>query len=123
MTTTKVTATGHGWVAAFADFNITSSIDQDVSTVTLIFFTHENEHSFYHEPYLTWTCFELSVMGGRGMRHPPPPHHNFVVIAPMIKKFGTGIKHNVFYIILTEKFVTSLQLRNHDVITCVLADA
>ena len=32
--------------------------------------------------------------GGRGMR---APHRNFVVITPMIKKFGTGIKLDVFY--------------------------
>ena len=25
------------------------------------------------------------------------PHHNFVVIAPMIMKFGTDIKLDVFY--------------------------
>ena len=25
------------------------------------------------------------------------PHHNFVVIAQMIMKFGTGIKLSVFY--------------------------
>ena len=25
------------------------------------------------------------------------PHHNFVVIAPMIMKFGTGVKLDVFY--------------------------
>ena len=35
-------------------------------------------------------CFELSVKGGRG-------DHNFVVIAPMIMKLGTGIKLDVFY--------------------------
>ena len=32
--------------------------------------------------------FELSVMGGR-------VHHNFVVIAPMIIKFRTGMKPDV----------------------------
>ena len=50
------------------------------------------------------------------------PHHNFVVIAPMILKFGTGIKLDVFYTMTTEKFVTSLLLRNYDIITCILAD-
>ena len=25
------------------------------------------------------------------------PHHNFVVIAPMIMKFGTDVKLDVFY--------------------------
>ena len=47
------------------------------------------------------------------------PHHSFVVIALMIIKFGTDIKLDVFY----KKLVTSLLLRNYDVITCILADA
>ena len=51
------------------------------------------------------------------------PHHNFVVIAPMIMKFGTVIKLDVFYTMLTKKFVMSLLLRSYDVITCSLADA
>ena len=50
------------------------------------------------------------------------PHHNFVVMAPMIMKFGTGVKLDVFYTMVTKKFVTSLPLRNYDVITCILAD-
>ena len=54
--------------------------------------------------------------GGGGMR---APHHSFVVIALMIIKFGTDIKLDVFY----KKLVTSLLLRNYDVITCILADA
>ena len=38
--------------------------------------------------------------GGRGMR---APHHNFVVIAPMmIMKFGTGVKLDVFYTMVTK---------------------
>ena len=45
--------------------------------------------------------------------------HNFVVIGPMIMKFGTCIKLDVFY---TKTFVTSLLLRNYDVITCIFAD-
>ena len=47
--------------------------------------------------------FETSVMGGRGggggMR---APHYNFVVIAPMIMKFGTGVKPNAFYTMVTK---------------------
>ena len=39
-----------------------------------------------------------------GMR---APHHNFVVIVPMIMKFGTGVKPDVFYTIV-KKIVTSL---------------
>ena len=63
--------------------------------------------------------FEPSVIGG--MR--APPHHNFVVIAPMIMKLGTGVKLDVFYTTVTKTFVTSLLLRHYDVITCILADA
>ena len=50
-------------------------------------------------------------------------HHNFVVIAPMIMKFGTGIKLDVFYTIETKEFMTSLLLRHYDVITCILANS
>ena len=46
------------------------------------------------------------------------PHHNFVVIALMIMKFGTDVKLDVFY----KKIVTSLLSRHYDVITCILAD-
>ena len=49
-----------------------------------------------------------------------PHHHNFVVIASMIMKFG--IKLDVFHTMVTKEFVTSLRLRNHNVITCILAD-
>ena len=51
------------------------------------------------------------------------PHHNFVVIAPIIMKFGTGVKLDLFYTMVTKKCVTSLLLRHYDVITCILADA
>ena len=44
-------------------------------------------------------------------------HHNFVVIYPMIMKLGTGIKLDVFYIMVTKTLVTFLLLRNYDVIT------
>ena len=59
--------------------------------------------------------FEPSVMGGGGggMRD---PHHNFVVIALMIMEFGTGVKLDVFHIMVT-KNVTSLLLRHHNFIT------
>ena len=57
----------------------------------------------------------------------PSPHHNFVVIAifiaPMIMKFGTGMKLDVFYTTITKTFLMSLLLRNYDVITCILTDA
>ena len=51
-----------------------------------------------------------------------PPSHNFVVIAPMIMKIGSGMKLNEFYTMVTKKFVTSPLLRNYDVITCFLVD-
>ena len=57
--------------------------------------------------------------GGGGMR---ASNRNFVVITPMIMKFGTNIKLDVFYTMVTETFVTSLLLRNYDVITSILAD-
>ena len=50
------------------------------------------------------------------------PHHNFVVIALMIMKFGTGVKLDVFYTMAAKKIVTSLLLRNYDVMTCILDD-
>ena len=48
------------------------------------------------------------------------PHHNFVVIPPMIMKFGASVKLDVFYTMVTKKFVTSLLLRHYDVIICIL---
>ena len=51
------------------------------------------------------------------------PHHNFVVVALMIIKCGTGVKLDVFYTMVTKTFVTSLLLRHYDVIACILADA
>ena len=50
------------------------------------------------------------------------PHRNFVVIAPMIMKFGIDIRLDVFYTMVTNSFLTSLLLRNYEVITCILAD-
>ena len=47
--------------------------------------------------------------GGGGVR---APRHNFVVIALMIMKFGTGVKLDEFYTMVT---------KNCDVITCILA--
>ena len=64
--------------------------------------------------------FELSVMRGGHHAH---PHHNFVVIASMVMEFGTGIKLNVFFTMVAEKFVTLLLLCNFNVITRILADA
>ena len=74
-------------------------------------------------PYLTWAFLEPSVIGGGGgggsMR---APHHNFVVITPIIMKFGTIIKLDVFYTLVTKTFVLPLLLRKYDVIICSLAD-
>ena len=64
--------------------------------------------------------FFLNRQSWGGMR---APHHNFVVIALMIMKFGTNVKLDVFYTKVTKKNVTSLLLRHYDVITCILADA
>ena len=55
-------------------------------------------------PSLTLTLFDMgflerSVMGGGGIR---ATHHSFAVIAPMIMKFGTGIKLDVFYTMVTK---------------------
>ena len=44
-------------------------------------------------------------------------------LEPPIMKFGTGIKLDVFYTTATKKFVTSLLLRNYDVIICFSTDA
>ena len=41
-----------------------------------------------------------SLGGGGGVHE--DPHHNFVVVAPMIMKFGTGIKLDVFYTMVTK---------------------
>ena len=40
-------------------------------------------------------------MGGGG-GHEGPSHHNFVVIAPIIMKFGAGVKLDVFYTMVTK---------------------
>ena len=47
--------------------------------------------------------------------------HNLVVIAPMITKFGTDIKLDVFYTMVT-KNCDALVLLSYDVITCILVD-
>ena len=38
----------------------------------------------------------LTVSHGGGVGDDGPPHHNFVVIALMIIRFGTGMKLDVF---------------------------
>ena len=72
-------------------------------------------------PYFTWAFLNRqSWGGGGGGGH--DAHHKFVVVALMIMKFGRGITLDVFYTMVSRKFVTSLLLRNYDVITCILAD-
>ena len=55
--------------------------------------------------------FELTVIGGGGGGGMRPPCHNFVIIALMIIKFGTAVKLDVFYTMVTKKFVTLVYLR------------
>ena len=40
----------------------------------------------------------------------------------MIMNIGTDVKLDVFYTTVTKKYVTSLLLRNNDVITCISGD-
>ena len=68
---------------------------------------------------LSWSIMVVVRGGGGFMR---APQHNFVVVVSKIMKFGTGIKLDVFYTMVTKKFVPSLLLHNYDVITCILAD-
>ena len=63
--------------------------------------------------------FEPSVIGGGGHEG---PHHNFDVIASMITTFGTDVKLDVFYTMVTKEILTSLLLRHYDLIACILAD-
>ena len=61
--------------------------------------------------------FDTSVMGEGGeggMRAS--------IITLLLMKFGTCIKLDVFYIMITKNVVTSPLLRNYNVITCILAD-
>ena len=74
-------------------------------------------------PNFSLTLFDMGffcTVSYGGMR---APHHNFVVIAPMIIKFGRGVKLDMFYTMVTKEFVTSLLLRHYDVMICILADA
>ena len=65
--------------------------------------------------------FYGTVSHGGGGGH-DTPHHNLVAITLVIMKFSTDMKLDLFYTTVTKKFVTSLLLRNYDVITCILAD-
>ena len=70
-------------------------------------------------PYLTWAFLNHQSWGGGG---DDVLHHKFVVIAPLIMKFGIGIKLDIFYTLISKKFVTSLLLRNYDIIICISAN-
>ena len=75
-----------------------------------------DEKSYVLEPLTLFDMgfFETSVMGGGGgMR---APHHDFVVIAPIIMKFGTGIELDVFYTMATKTcdVTTITSLRRHN---------
>ena len=50
------------------------------------------------------------------------PYHDFVVNTPMIMKFGTDMKLDIFYTMVA-KHSDITTLRNYNVITCILADA
>ena len=50
---------------------------------------------------------------------PPPPHHNFVIFAPMTMKFNTVIKIDVFYTMVKKIFVMSSVLYNYDAKTLI----
>ena len=54
--------------------------------------------------------FFRTVSHGGGEGGQEGPHHNFVVVAPMIMKFGTDVMLDIFYTIITKEFVTSLLL-------------
>ena len=56
--------------------------------------------------------FNRKLWGG-GMR--PPSNHNFVIITQMIMKFGTAVKLDVLYTMVTKQFVMSLPLHLYDV--------
>ena len=64
---------------------------------------------------LIWAFLNLQSWEERGHH---APYHNFVVISLMVMKFGTGKRHDVFYIMVT-KIVTLLLLGNYDVITYI----
>ena len=49
-------------------------------------------------PYFTQAFLNFQSWGGGH----EDPHHNFVVVAPMIMKFGIGIKLDVFYTTVTK---------------------
>ena len=67
--------------------------------------------------------FEPPAWGGGGGESRWLPHHNCVVIAPMIMKLVTGMKLDVFDTMVTKNCVISLLLRKYVVITLILAES
>ena len=63
--------------------------------------------------------FEPSIIRGSEGAN---PHHNYVVMALMVLKFGTGIKLDILYTMVAKTFLTSVLLRNYDITTFILAD-
>ena len=61
-------------------------------------FESQSDHNSLINPIWHGLFLNRQILGG-GMRG---PHHNFVVIAPMITKFGTGIKLGVLYTMVTK---------------------
>ena len=101
----------------------------DCNFISIFYWYYKLSEVFF---YITSWLFILTLFdmgffwtvchwGGGGGGH-KGPYHNFVVFVPMIMKFGTGVKLDVFYTTVTKKFVTSLLLHHYDVITCILAD-
>ena len=69
------------------------------------FLCYKHLNTFDH-PYYMHQCFWNRQSWGGGGEH-EAPHHNCVVIAPMIMKFGTGVKLDVCYTMVTKEIVTS----------------
>ena len=91
-------------------------------TLQLDFSRTNNERQHFTSDWHGMGLFDMGFSwtvshGGRGMR---ASHHNFVVISLIIMKFGTGIKLDEFYTMVTKTFVTSLLCRNYDIIALFL---
>ena len=54
----------------------------------------------------------FNIQSGGGVGVMPISIITVVVIAPMLMEFSTGMKIDVFYTMVTKKFVSSLPLRN-----------
>ena len=70
-------------------------VEEHYQFFNLVLVAFERTLTLFHMGY-----FQPSVMGGGGGIR--APHHNFVVIAPIIMKVGTDIKLDVFYTMVTK---------------------